>query len=77
MRGEIEEKVVQKAMRMGIVVHVATNIVKSIPPPRVEEMSNGIEIRRRKRRLLDQESLPGPSAGNGAFLIAGDCGCVS
>lgn len=41
------------------------------PPPTFQEQYVGTPKRRPKRRRLEKVSFPGPSAGRGAFLIAG------
>jgi hypothetical protein len=47
------------------------------PPPTFHEKYVGTSAMREKRRMLEKLSLPGPSAGRGAFLIAGYCSQLS
>lgn len=72
MRGEAEEKRAQNAMRTGIVVQSAVNTVQRRPPPMSHETDHGTDISKAKRRGFDHDVFPAPSAGRGAFLIAGD-----
>jgi hypothetical protein len=43
------------------------------PPPTFQERYVGTSVTRAMRRMFEKLSLPGPSAGKGAFLIAGYC----
>lgn len=65
------ELTVQKAARMGMPTMKKKKIVVLRPPPTLRERYQGIRKRREKRAMLEKVSLPGPSAGRGAFLIAG------
>jgi hypothetical protein len=47
------------------------------PPPTFHEKYVGTIVTREMRRMLEKLSLPGPSAGRGAFLIAGNCSQIS
>lgn len=42
------------------------------PPPSFHDRYVGTTTIRPIRRALEKEDAPGPSAGSGAFLIAGD-----
>jgi hypothetical protein len=67
------EAMVQYAMRIGIEVKRAKKSVVKRPPPTFLAMYHGITVRMKKRRTFEKLSLPGPSAGRGAFLMAGYC----
>lgn len=53
-------------------VKMAKKAVVFNPPPTFQELYAGTMKSRENRATLEKESLPGPSAGRGAFLIAGD-----
>ena len=72
MRGLKVETKVQYAKIMGIVVKRAKKKVVRSPPLSFHDIAVGMRIRRRKRREFEKLSPPGPSAGSGPFLIAGD-----
>jgi hypothetical protein len=71
LRGEKLEKTVQKARRIGTEVRRAKKMVVLNPPPTFHDRYSGIPPRREKRRGFEKLSLPGPSAGRGAFLMVG------
>lgn len=62
---------VQKEARIGMAAMIAKKIHENRPPPTLRARYNGTRARRVKRRTLEKFSLPAPSAGRGAFLIAG------
>jgi hypothetical protein len=63
----------QKAIRMGMAVRAAQMSHRMRPPPILLEKYHGTTASRVKRRPFEKWSLLGPSAGSGAFLMAGDC----
>jgi len=65
------DAMVQYATRMGMEVKRAKKSVVKKPPPTFLAMYHGVIARREKRRTFEKLSLPGPSAGRGAFLMAG------
>jgi hypothetical protein len=67
------EAIDQNAARTGIVVNMAKNSHVYRPPPTFRAKKAGTIARRKKRKVLEKVSLPAPSAGSGAFLIAGYC----
>jgi hypothetical protein len=71
LRGAKVEFAVQKAARMGILVNNPKKRVVLKPPPNFQERYQGTMARREKRAMLEKDSLPAPSAGRGAFLMAG------
>lgn len=62
---------VQKEARIGMAAMIARKNHVNRPPPTLRARYNGTRARRVKRRTLEKFSLPAPSAGRGAFLIAG------
>lgn len=64
---------VQKAIRIGTDVKRAKNIVVFKPPPNFHDEYAGTMNSSEYRAMLEKLSLPGPSAGSGEFLIAGNC----
>jgi hypothetical protein len=58
---------------MGTVVKRPKKTEVLNPPPIFQERYVGVIVIREKRRRFEKVSLPGPSAGRGAFLIAGYC----
>jgi hypothetical protein len=60
-------------MRIGIAVIKPKKIHVFNPPPSFQVKYSGTPPRREKRSVLLKLSLPGPSAGRGAFFIAGYC----
>jgi hypothetical protein len=58
---------------MGAVVKIPKKMLVFNPPPTFQERYVGTSVTREKRRMLEKLSLPAPSAGRGAFLIAGYC----
>lgn len=73
LRGEKVENTVQHAMRMGIEVKSAKKSVVRRPPPNLRAIHQGTMKSSEKRRALEKESLLGPSAGSGPFLMEGYC----
>lgn len=71
IRGDIREAVDQNTRRIGTVVKKASSRVVLKPPPIFHDRYAGTASRRADRRPLLKLSLPGPSAGSGAFLMAG------
>lgn len=72
----------QKAIRIGIAHGTAKSSHVKNPPLTRQVKYAGIPARSEKSRVLLKVSLPGPSAGRGAFLIAGYCesyvrGCIN
>ena len=61
----------QKETRMGTEVKRPKKIEVFNPPPIFHEKYTGTIAMREPRTRLEKLSLPGPSAGRGAFLIAG------
>jgi hypothetical protein len=59
-----------------MVVKIPKKILVFNPPPIFHEKYVGTTVMRETRRMLEKLSLPGPSAGRGAFLIAGYCAQV-
>lgn len=55
------------AVRMPKKIHVL------MPPPTLKVKYSGMPPSRANRMLLLKLSLPGPSAGRGAFLMVGYC----
>lgn len=62
----------QKEMRIGMDVRMAKKMVVFKPPPTFHAPYAGTRNNSDKRTMFEKESLPGPSAGRGAFWIAGD-----
>lgn len=73
LRGDRVENTAQKPITIGMAVISRKKIVVFQPPPIFHERYAGTPPMREKRRRLEKLSPPGPSAGNGAFLIAGYC----
>ena len=73
LRGLNDEARYQKLIKIGIDVKIPKKILVFNPPPIFHEKYHGISVTRERRRMLEKLSLPGPSAGRGAFLIAGYC----
>ena len=71
MRGEIVDAILQKIMRIGIVVSRAKSIHVKIPPPTFRARYPGTSASRETSRTLEKLSLPEASAGKGAFFIEG------
>jgi hypothetical protein len=71
LRGEKDEARYQNEIRMGIEVKIPKKIEVFNPPPSFHEKYVGTNPRREKRTRLEKLSEPGPSAGRGAFLMAG------
>ena len=71
-RGAVEEAMVQKAIRIGRVVMSAKNTVVLNPPPNFHAIHVGTRTKREIKSPFEKVSLPGPSAGSGGLLIAGD-----
>jgi hypothetical protein len=61
----------QKAMVIGTEVKRPKKMDVFNPPPTFHEKYVGTMAIREKRTMLEKLSEPGPSAGRGAFLIAG------
>jgi hypothetical protein len=72
-RGDSEEAMVQKAMRMGRANRTARMSHVQKPPFSCQAHHAGMPARRRKRTRLLKLLAPAASAGRGAFLIAGYC----
>jgi hypothetical protein len=68
----MEDATVQKAARIGIANIRAKKSQVLNPPPSFLEKYNGTRTKREPRRMLEKCSLLAPSAGKGAFLIAGN-----
>jgi len=77
LRGEKPDATVQNAARTGMVVKMAKKIDVQRPPPTLRASHTGTMNRRVNRAMLEKCSLEGPSAGRGAFLIAGYCEEIS
>jgi len=60
-------------MRIGMEVKRPKKSVVKRPPLTFLAMYHGITTRMEKRRTFEKLSLPGPSAGRGAFFMAGYC----
>jgi hypothetical protein len=65
------EETVQKAIRTGIVVKIAKKMVVYRPPRTWRARNQGTTMSRKIIKPLEKLSLPGESAGTGAFLMAG------
>lgn len=65
----MDEATVQKAINIGIAVRIAkiSHVIK--PPLSCHAKYPGMKARSVKRKRLLNVSLPGPSAGRGAFLM--------
>jgi hypothetical protein len=61
----------QKEIRMATEVKRPKKIEVFNPPPIFHEKYIGTTAMREPRTRLEKLSFPGPSAGRGAFLIAG------
>lgn len=73
LRGLKDDARYQKLIRIGTEVKIPKKRVVFNPPPTFHEKYVGTMARRENRSRLEKFSPPGPSAGRGAFLIAGYC----
>jgi len=73
LRGLKDEARYQKLIKIGIDVKRPKKMLVFNPPPTFQDKYHGTSVMREMRRMLEKLSLPGPSAGRGAFLIAGYC----
>jgi len=69
----MDDAMYQKLIKMGTDVNRAKKIVVFSPPPTFHAPYAGTIMRRPKRAVLEKLVAPAPSAGRGAFLIAGYC----
>lgn len=72
MRGLKVETKVQYAISVGSVVKRAKKRVVRSPPLSFHDIIVGIRITSSRSKEFEKLPPPGPSAGRGAFLIAGD-----
>jgi hypothetical protein len=66
------ERYVQYAISIGSDVMIPRPRARSGPPPNFHDRATGIETSKENRTVLEKVSPPGPSAGSGPFLMAGD-----
>lgn len=72
VRGDVADATAQKAISTGTVVMRAKNRVVLRPPPTFHDTHAGTRMSNEIKSTLEKLSLPGPSAGRGGLLIAGD-----